>query len=343
MLFKDVYCDFLKHIELGLNLAPNTVRVYRCWLQVFDKWADDDNVEKSLELRFTVPVLRRFSYAQAKKGLRPRSIHNAFSPLRALGEFCVENGIIASNPATVIQMPKKDAPYRPLCSDQELELLLASTELQANSRLVARDRAMLCVLIYCGVRFRELLDIRLQDVSLDSKTVLIASGKGRKPRCLYPNSTCLSALAEWMRERAKIKTKYDWLWAYDPARRMGENGLRQMLDETKARAGLADHNNIVPHAIRRAYATRCLAKGMDLRSLSASLGHSNPQTTLIYTFASERPAEAMRDFADLRTDTPSATGTIEKERETPPSPPKPSRADTISRMRRRSAPGGGSH
>ena len=139
-------------------------------------------------------------------------------------------------------------------------------------------------------------------MSLDSETLLIASGKGRKSRLFYPNLPCLTALSEWIRERAKMGVEYDWFWAFDTRRRMGEPGTRQMLEETKARAGLADHKHIMPHTIRRAYATRCMAKGLDLRSLSASLGHAHPSTTLIYTFVSERPAEEMKHFADLRLD-----------------------------------------
>lgn len=69
------------------------------------------------------------------------------------------------------------------------------------------------------------------------------------------------------RERAKVKARYDWLWFFDPARRMGETGTRQMLEETEARVCLANNDNIQPYTIRRAYATRCLAKGMDLKIL----------------------------------------------------------------------------
>jgi Site-specific recombinase XerD len=300
MLFSDVVRDYAEFMRHERNYTERTCLAYRSWLSMFQQWADAEKVEVQFTLRFCTPVLRRWMYSLSKRGLRPRTIHSAFAPMRSLGQYCLENQLLKENPALAITLPKKDAANRPLASDQELAQLLSAAERQADPKLVARDRAILSVLIYCGVRFKELMDLRVQDVSLDSRTLLIASGKGRKSRLLYPNQACMVALAEWLRERAKVKARYDWLWAYDPQRRMGETGLRQLLDQTKARAGLSDHDNIQFHAMRRAYATRCLAKGMDLRSLSASLGHSQASTTLIYTFASERPAEAMRDYADLR-------------------------------------------
>jgi len=157
MLFKDVIADFLHHVRHGLNLTPNTIRVYRSWLGVFQRWADEEQVPANLDLRFTTPVLRRFMYSCSKKGLKARTIHNVFAPMKALAGFCIQNGMLTDDPCAALQLPKKEAPYRPLATDQELAALLAATERQSDPRRVARDRAMLSVLVYCGVRFQELL------------------------------------------------------------------------------------------------------------------------------------------------------------------------------------------
>ena len=332
-MFDDVLKDFLGYCQHEKNLAPRTIRAYRYWNEVFGRWADADNTSSDFNLRFTTPVQRRWLYQLSKDGKRPRTIHNAACSLRALGDFAVEHGIISANPARALVLPKKDAASRPVVSDQEAAALLAATEKQTSGKLVARDRALISTLIFCGVRRQELLDIRCQDVSPDCKTVLIASGKGRKSRTVYPNESCRTALAEWVRERKKIQTQHDYLWAYDCKRRLGDNGLRHLIEETAARAGFVGQDNIKPHAMRRGYATRLLAQGCDLRSLSASLGHSSPSVTLIYTFDKERPAEAMRDHADLN-----ISDSRNTDKGLSPSP-KPTRAETISRMRRRTTGG----
>lgn len=339
MLFKDILRDFESYLEHEKNLTVGSRKSYHFWLHKFSKWADEAKVSDDFALRFTTTVLRKYQYALSQGKRRPRTIINALQILRSLGDWAVMMDIVKENPVRALTMPKKDAANRPLASDNDLAKLLDASGRQADSMKSARDRAIISVLVYCGVRYQELLDIRVQDISLHAKTLLIASGKGRKPRQLFPNDTCMAALAEWLRVRAEIAPRFDWLWMCDVRRRMGVNGVRAMLEDTKIRAGLPPHAVVAPHSIRRAYATRCLKNGMDLRSLSASLGHSQASTTLIYTFYSERPAEAMRDHADLRNvdNTPSPPSKLETAFTSKPTPAdaKPTRAALIQNQRRR--------
>jgi len=123
-------------------------------------------------------------------------------------------------------------------------------------------------------------------------------GKRAEIAPALPTPECLNALSEWLAYRSKLGCKHDWLLAYDK-RRVGEIAVREMLEDVKAIAGLADRDNIKPHSIRHAFATRLIEEGADIRSIQAALGHSDATTTLIYLHASERPAQAMAGLAGL--------------------------------------------
>jgi len=57
---------------------------------------------------------------------------------------------------------------------------------------------------------------------------------------------------------------------------------------------------IKPHAIRHNAATRMLRNGMDLKSVSVWLGHTELRTTSIYLHSSEQELQKMADLAGFR-------------------------------------------
>lgn len=293
LVFSDICTDFLAYIRHERGLSERTVDTYAAWLSTYRRWADGEGVGDSLADRYNTTVLRRYLYNMSQRGLRPRTIRNAFAPLKTLGVFLVEHRIIAESPVNALKLPKKDAPHRPVVSSQEVVALLEATDRLRPSRRRSLARAMLMTLALCGLRFSELLDLRVGDVRLDLRTLTVVHGKGEKSRTLHPAPLVQEALAEWLRERERIGAKHDWLWAYDTRRRMGEIGTRELLEEVKAIAGVGGHKHIVPHAFRRFFAT-ALASQSGIQAASKALGHCELQTTLMYLSMQGEPARAMQ-------------------------------------------------
>lgn len=292
MLFSDACADFLAHIKYERGLAARTVDTYSDWLSTYRRWADDQNAGNNLDERFNTTLLRRYLYAMSKRGLRPRTIRNAFAPLKSLGAFLVEQKAIEINSVLALGMPKKDAPYRPLVSRQEILALLDAVEKIRDTRRRSLGRAIILILALTGIRFQELLDLEVSDVRLDLRTLTIRHGKGDKARTLHPSSQCLQALTDWLQQRECIGANHNWLWAFDTRRRMGEVGVRQLLEDIKAIAGLESHKNIMPHAFRRFFASN-LVQQAGLQATSKALGHSELNTTYQYLSLNEEPAQGM--------------------------------------------------
>lgn len=299
MLFSDAsntYLDFLRH-ERGL--AVSTIKCYGPWLRHYNRFCDQIGLEPHFTARMSASACKRYLYECGARKFRPRTTRNAFAALRGFARFGIEQGWISADPTSSLTMPKKDAASRPIASDEDLEKLMRVVEYERDARKRARKRAMLYVLVMVGVRFSELMDLREQDINLPNKTLTVHAGKGQKTRTLYPPQECLDALSEWIIERRKMGCKHDWLWAFDPARRMGDKGTREMLEALKAQAGLAQVDTIKPHALRRAFATRLLRGGADIKIIQAALGHSDANTTFVYLAMRDLPAQAMADLAAL--------------------------------------------
>lgn len=307
MRLSDAGGDYILYVKHELGYSPRTVEIYQSRFRHFaERWLPANGYPDADLTAFTASVLRRYLYAESARGLRPRTIRGLFCPLLGLGEFLIKQKVLTDNPVRLLKMPKMDAAERVLALDNELVALMDAVERQADPRAVAFHRAVFSVLINTGVRAQEMLDIRVGHVSVGAKTILVAHGKGDKSRTLHPQSETLAAISEWLIEREKMGCTHDYLWAITVTRRLGYDGLRALLEETKARAGLADHDNIKCHAIRRAFATRMMTRGSSIKAIQAAMGHSQAETTFKYLFLTEQEAKVMADTGALSRPAPPA-------------------------------------
>ena len=245
----------------------------------------------------TLPLLRRYMYSLNKRGLRPRSIRGAMYFISTLTKFAVDNGLLDEDPIKSLTLPKFDAAQRLLVSDKEIAQLLEGCEKQRSRRKVALSRAILSTFVYSGLRRGELLDLRLEDVNLDEQSILVRNGKGSKSRKIYICREWVAATKEWLFMRGEAT--HDYVFAENKHRRVHDVGLKVMLEEVKAIAGLADRSNILPHTLRHACATRLMRNGADLRSIQAFLGHSSLIVTSVYLHTNEEQLRDMKELGSL--------------------------------------------
>jgi integrase/recombinase XerC len=207
--------DYLFHIRHERGLAPRTCAVYTVWLHHFQNWLAQANYPAATLDLFCAPTLRRYLHHLSERKLRPRTLRSAFHPLRGLGAYLVAQGLLASDPSRQVMLPKKDAAQCVVTFETEIVRLLEACERQANPRQVALSRAILCVLVYAGLRRQELLDLKLRDADMEDQSILVRSGKGRKSRKVYPCQECLVALREWLAVRGSVSTTGCGRWIED--------------------------------------------------------------------------------------------------------------------------------
>ena len=296
--------DYLNHLRFERMSARSTVYTYASWLTSFRKWLTENGHPDAGISILTTDILRAYQYSMSSRRLRPRTIRAAFYPIRSLSCFLMQKGILAENPCTPLTMPRMDAAIRLLISQKEVVALIENLDRLHPLRRATLAKAMLSVMVFSGLRCQEVLDLRVSDVNIADKTLLVASGKGSKSRLLYPPPNCLDTIADWLEirddgKRRKTTPATDWLWADHAGRRIGEAAFRVLLEEMKAAAGLREHNNIKPHSLRHFFATMLDKNGAPLKVMQAALGHSSIQTTLIYLHNSEKDTQRMADFSKL--------------------------------------------
>ena len=134
----------------------------------------------------------------------------------------------------------------------------------------------------CGLRVSELVSLNITDIYEDHLRVI---GKGNKERVVFFAEGCQEAIDDYLlvRDDGRIRDEdKNALFISRDHRRITVRGVQKMLDKKLLLAGL-DASRYSPHKLRHTAATLMLKNGVDTRSLQEVLGHSNLNTTQIYT------------------------------------------------------------
>jgi site-specific recombinase XerD len=182
----------------------------------------------------------------------------------------------------------------PKKSETRLVTHLTSAEMQAildAPRPVdwsgIRDRAMLHLCFAGGLRVSELVNLRVDDVTLQPQASILVHGKGRRQRCLPLWKVTTAALRAWLAVRGAVPVPELFLNARGQP--MTRSGFEYLLDKHTQTA--AKHcpslstKRVTPHVLRHTCALTVLEATKDLRKVSLWLGHAHMQTTEMYTRA----------------------------------------------------------
>ena len=236
-------------------------------------------------------VIRGFlssRFAQNRKA----SLARKLSALRCFYRFLLLEGRVASNPAALLAMPKREQMLPNFLSvDDVFRVLEAPGD---DSFIRSRDRAMLEFLYGSGLRVSELVGLNLKDVKTDLQ-VLRVWGKGRKERIVPFGDKARQALEKYLVHREEVRrrrgpaaeagrSEEGPLFLNRSGGRLTTRSVARRLDGYVRALRLP--SEVSPHALRHSFATHLLDSGADLRAIQELLGHASLASTQRYTHLS---------------------------------------------------------
>lgn len=183
-----------------------------------------------------------------------------------------------------IPFKKTDTRLVPYLNQEEIQALLDAPD--PTTRMGIRDRAMLHVAICAGLRVSELVGLQKNDIGPSQNSILV-HGKGRRERTLPLWQVTTKTLQAWLDIRGSATTLGVFINAQGQS--MTRWGFAYVLTRhvNTAIAGCPSlaKKRVSPHVLRHACAMVVLQATQDIRKVSLWLGHSNLETTEIYTRA----------------------------------------------------------
>ncbi len=269
--------DFFKQLTVEVRASEHTVKNYQRDIKQLSRFCNEKAIEQWADLKHT--DIRSHIAGRHRKGLSSKSLQRELSAIRSFYDYLLKKGQVSLNPAQHITAPKQARKLpKTLDVDQLSGLLNAGT----SSLLEIRDLAMFELFYSSGLRLSELSALDMPDLDLADRTLVVRIGKGGKSRVLPVGSKAITAIENWLQQRAtKIPAREPALFVSMQGTRLGQRNIELRLKQWCINKGIAEH--IHPHMLRHSFASHLLESSQDLRAVQELLGHSNISTTQIYT------------------------------------------------------------
>jgi integrase/recombinase XerD len=275
---------FLVHLASERGLAENTLLGYRRDLENLDDYFD--------ERRVTFTTASADDYVAYLHGQRrvkksTKTVARRIAAIRVFLRFLSGEGHDVDKILQQIERPKPERSLPKVLGRAQVDALIAAPN--PKSPLFARDVAILELLYACGLRASELCDLKVRDVNFQVGCVRVM-GKGRKERIVPLGRAAAEAITRYLGEcRGKLERvggvdadrRSERLFLSRSGKPMERIGLWMIVEKYGRRSGILKH--ISPHTLRHCFASHLLGGGADLRVVQELLGHSDIQTTQIYT------------------------------------------------------------
>ncbi len=270
---RDLLDQFEQDLRVSSGRSPNTIQAYLLDLFLFSRFLE--TIGASL-LDFSGEEIS--SYFLARDDLAPRSRSRILSSLRSWTRFLQRQGYPTLE-LKELPLPRLPRSLPKVLSEEEIRRLLDAPDPETNEGI--RDRAIIAIFYASGLRVSEVAGLTLDRVDLREETVKVM-GKGLKERVAFLDREALERLSNYLESvRAKVKTKEKTIFLTRRQEGFTRQGLWFLIKGYARKAGITQE--ISPHTLRHSFATHLLAHGMDIRSIQILLGHSDIQTTEIYT------------------------------------------------------------
>ncbi len=301
----------LRRLQSNLALrhySPRTIAAYRGWVIRFVRYHRLRHPATMGEAE----VLAFLSYLREQRRVAGATQTQALAALQCLYAHVLDRPLRVGG-----QLPRAKGPTR-------LPVVLTPDEVSRVLRELEGVYAVVGLLLYgSGLRLTECVTLRVKDVDLERREIVLRRGKGGKDRVTVLPGVLVPILERHLarmrvlheRDRARgggwvalpgaLARKYPeapvswgWQWVFPASRRRrlaDGRGYRHHLHQTAMqramrvavrRAGIAKPAGC--HTLRHSFATHLLQGGADIRTIQELLGHRDVTTTMLYTHVLNR-------------------------------------------------------
>lgn len=261
--------------------SNDTVKSYSKVLRQFGEYIKDEEITPA-----TVIEWRTSLYGHVSNN----TIANYLTVLHTFFASAERLGLVAENPVLEQEIPEEQQREYDLLNSDEIDLLLNSdVPTNLDSRMQARNQAIVVLLLQTGIRNSELRNLRVKDLDFATCTITIRRGKGDKRRVVSFPPKARELVKAYLNSgiRPQCATDSDWLFGTD-ADKHGHSTNGQIWKQFSSQ-GLCrlircytkngcDHS-VKTHTLRHAAASNWDDKGVPMRDIQRNLGHSSMTTT----------------------------------------------------------------
>lgn len=292
---RSLFEEYIHECTYSRRRSPETIRGYKQVFDTFTKLCPSVTLEslshRSLTELFSILETRERVVGKGiiKKGVKKSTIVTYISKLHSFFEWMQQRGYIDENP--VRKMARVTATYDTIESlrKPEIEKIRAAIDNHSHDLLhMKRDRAMVSILIFCGLRRGELLGLAVTDVNLEKQQLTIRkeTSKSKRTRMLPLNQQTVMHLEDYLSERNRRTNGKNHPFYKTPTlfvalhqdRGLSKDGLKHWVVRLIRLSGVKFHL----HQFRHTFACNAATNGANAIILQRLLGHTDLRMTQRY-------------------------------------------------------------
>lgn len=254
---------------LGKRYQPRGVHTYVKVLKSFSAGLGVDATIKDIDLDAIE------QYQATRWRCSASTVCKELSAIKSFNRFCQRKGWRTDEPTDALEWPKRPIEQPRALQKWELQKLDAIM-VECSTWAECRNRRILLLMLYAGLRRAECAALSWSDVDLSSETLTVTAQKskgGQRSRVIPLHPRLLADLV-----RNPDTKRAGSVAGHRDGRHLSHKSLGHIFDRWLAGKGL----KITAHQLRHSFALLLLRSGANLRVIQRLLGHSSLQTTQIY-------------------------------------------------------------
>ncbi|MBN1523538.1 MAG: tyrosine-type recombinase/integrase [Spirochaetales bacterium] len=268
--------EFMDTLNLK-RYSRNTIRTYKkqfiSFLRYYSGTAPNDICEEQIR-QYLLYLVNEKKVSQSYQNLAINAI-----------KFYYEQVLGRPTKTYYLQRPKRENKLPSVLSEEDVTRLLKTI----NN---LKHRCIIYLAYSSGLRLSEIVNLRISDIDLNRKLILVKAGKGKKDRISLLSETLVKYLVEY---HEKYRPRV-WLFEGQDGGKYSKRSVQMIFHKALAKSKISMKASM--HTLRHSFATHLLERGTDIRYIQELLGHSNLKTTVIYTHVSKNTVDKIKSPLD---------------------------------------------
>ena len=272
--------SFLDYLLLEKNYSELTIKAYGKDIQSFLVFLKEEYKNENLK-EVNYAQIRSWIIQMVNQDISNRSINRKISSLNSFFKFLIKTEYIKTNPLAKHKSLKTSKKVQVPFSEEEINSVLNKIS-HADSFEGVRNKLIIELFYATGIRRIELINIKVKNIDLESKTVKIL-GKRNKERVIPLLNMLVDSIKTYLEKRKSLEKieDEDYLLLTVKGVKLYETLVYRIINEYFSLASSKVKKS--PHILRHSFATHLLNQGAELNAVKELLGHSSLAATQVYT------------------------------------------------------------
>ena len=272
--------SFLQFLQVEKRYSLHTIRSYQNDLDQFHSYLSENGIPDNPG-EITSHQIRAWIVSLMESGISSVSVHRKISCLRGFFRYLRKEGIVKNDPLEKVVLPKRKKTLPVFVAEESLNTLLDNNNF-GDDFSGLRNRTIIEMLYFTGMRRSELTGLQNKDVDLQGATLKV-TGKRNKQRIIPLTKPFIIRLKEYIRSRNEVAETGNegWFFITDKGNKLYDRFVYNVVKEYLSMVTTIEKKS--PHILRHTFATHMLNRGADLNAIKEFLGHANLSATQVYT------------------------------------------------------------